>query len=425
MGSLSFADGTDLEIHHQSAIDRINNEEELYNDDTRPGAFNVSYEGIDPELNGPKFHVTFVSNEQYSSYSDWVNRFDLTTYVDGMLDDGYVFVNNGTSENDKVFDDNGNYTQTINYDFYLTYPNPDDLELSHIHTFGLTRYSQRGYIMFVINEVEFEVEYIPTDDEELIKSQKETPVIEDVTDTDDKKQNSNIGRIFSLIGGLGAGIGAAILLKRRKKVKIYKKKKEPKPKPKKKNILTKITDGVKKIGQKAVDGLQYVSKGINKGYESLKKVGINTRFGRIEVGDVVGLTGADQIMKVNKTINDLCDVINQKKDISKLYKNMIDHLINSKIGKLKSIIGRGLKVDVDKIRKLVNIEKEINVIKGLIKDGVSTSEIFDLNEKRDRYRNTKTSVENYYEKFNGAKKRLDKGINIEGSNIKKALKGVG
>lgn len=128
-------------------------------------------------------------------------------------------------------------------------------------------------------------------------------------------------------------------------------------------------------------------------------------------------------MKVNNTINDLCDVINQKKDISKLYKNMIDHLINSKIGKLKKIIGRGLKVDVNKIKKLINIEKEINVIKGLIRDGVSTDEIFNLSEKRDRYRNTKTSVENYYDKWNKAKERLGKGIDIEGNNAKKVLRG--
>ena len=334
MGSHSYAAGTDLEIHHQSAIDRINNGEELYDDATRPGAFNVKYEGIDSEFNGPKFNVTFVSNEQYSSNSDWVNRFDVTSYVDGMLDENYMYVNNGTSQMDKVIDKNGNYTQTINYDFYLIYPNPDDLELSHIHTFGLTRFSQRGYIMFVINEIEFEVEYVPTDNEALIQSQKEKPDVKDITDTDDKKQNAKMGGIYRLIGGLGLGVvGAAVLLKRRKKVKVYKKKKEPVVKPKK-NILTKIADGVKTIGQKAVDGLQYVSKGINKGYESLKKIGISTRFGRIEVGDVVGLTGADQIMKVNKTINDLCDVINQKKDISKLYKNMIDHLINSKLGKL-------------------------------------------------------------------------------------------
>ncbi len=77
-GSHSYAAGSDFEIHHQSATDRINNGEELYNDDIRPGAFNVSYEGIYSELNGPKFHVTFVSNEQYSSYSDWINRFDVT-----------------------------------------------------------------------------------------------------------------------------------------------------------------------------------------------------------------------------------------------------------------------------------------------------------------------------------------------------------
>ncbi len=82
VGSLSYIDGTDLAIHHQSAIDRINNEEELYDDDTRPGAFDVSFEGIDPELNGPKFHITFVSNERYSSYSDWIYRFDVTAYVD-------------------------------------------------------------------------------------------------------------------------------------------------------------------------------------------------------------------------------------------------------------------------------------------------------------------------------------------------------
>ncbi len=102
MGSHSYAAGTDLEIHHQSAIDRINNGEELYDDATRPGAFNVKYEGIDSEFNGPKFNVTFVSNEQYSSNSDWVNRFDVTSYVDGMLDENYMYVNNGTSQMDNI-----------------------------------------------------------------------------------------------------------------------------------------------------------------------------------------------------------------------------------------------------------------------------------------------------------------------------------
>ena len=73
----------------------------------------------------------------------------------------------------------------------------------------------------------------------------------------------------------------------------------------------------------------------------------------------------------------------------------------------------------------MNIGKEINVIKGLIRDGISINEVFDINEKINAYRATKTSVDIYYEKFNRAKKRINKGIDIEGNNFKKVLKKEG
>ena len=415
---------TELEIHIASGNEKIRNNEKLYDENCYPGSFDVSYIGMDKETNGPVFHVQFISNEFYSSNSDWINRFDVTSYINGT-----VVYSSRTEDHTKIIsersDENSNTWQTVLVDYYAVFDNPENLAIDNTYSFALTRFSQRGYIMFGINQIDFSISYDP---ENLDSESKEDTGFTEIDDTSDKNnaQNNRNTKIYLLIGGLTGGGGALLLLRRRKKIKL--KREKPikqivKKTNKKPTFVEKVINLAKNTGDLAIKGLKKVSTTISGTYKSIKKIGIDTKLGRIDVGDIIGFTGADEIMKITNTISDLCDVIDKKKDLGKVWKNVVDRLIDSKLGKLKKLIGKGIKINPKTLQKLININKEYNTVKGLVKDGISANEILDLKEKLASYKKGSTKVEVYNKKIETSYIRFEKGANIEGNNFKKILRG--
>lgn len=425
----SYADLTDLESHLKGAQDRISNGESLFDEDTKPGPFNVTFEGLDKEANGPVFHITYVSNEVYNSYSDWVTKFDIIYYVDGVAYGRGSFARNDKTEVvSERTDENNNKWATIAYDYEQVFDNPDNLPTDYTVTFALKRESMQGYTMFAINDISFDIEYDPEAANNNAGEEGADYTVMDGDSLDVKDQNNRRVRIFGLLlalGGTGAIGGAYLMLRKRKKVVLHQKRPEVKPTPKpvtkQKNIFKAVSNVVSKTGKLAVKGLQKVSKTITGTYDSIQKIGINTRFGRVEVGDITGLTGANQVMNTVKTIDDLCDVINKNKDIGKVWKKVVYRYIDKNVGALKDVVGKGFKIKSADLKKMIHLNQEGNTIYGILKDGISMDDLFDLKSKFDSYKQGTTQVEQLNKTVSQAVTKFNKGADIEGQNFKKLL----
>ncbi len=415
----AFADegDTELELHIEAAHNKISNGEKLYDENVYPGSFEVSYIGVDEESNGPVFHVQFVSNEFYSSGRDFINRFDVTSYIDGMSN-SYQITNDESQIISEKTDESNNVWKTISIDYHAVFRNLENEPIDSTYSFALTRLSQHGYIMFAINVIDYDVVYDPDSKE---SDPEFTEIDENSEDTN--KQNDRRKRIYQLIATL-AGIGGAslLLLRRKKKIKL-KRKKPVKVIAEKPSLFQKVATVIKKTANMAVKGLKKVSTTISDTYTTIKSIGINTRFGRLEIGDVIGLTGADKVATVVNTISDLCDVINKNKDINSVWRKFVDRFVNKKIGKLRSLFAKGLKINPKIFNKLNNINKEFNTIIGIMKDGVSADELLQIKEKLSSYKQGSTHVEKINKSLEEKYKMADKGIKIEGENFKKVLNG--
>lgn len=419
---------TDLENHLKAGADKINNEEKLFDENVYPGTFDVSYVGIDETTNGPVFHIQFVSHTFYSSGRDYSSRVDVTGYMDGKQTLYDIKEHKEKIISEKT-DDSNNKWQTVSSDYYAVFYNQENLPLDQTYSFALTRESQHGHVMFAINAIDFDIVYDP----EYVESDADegasfTEIDENSDDT--KKQNAKNRNIYGLVTTLFVATGGLILLRRRKKIKLkrrnpIKKIIEPKivePPVKKPNLINKIGTAFRKTSEFAMRGLKKVSTTLSDGFTKLKSIGINTRLGRIEIGDLLGLAGADKVANVVNTISDLCDLLNKNKDLNKVWSNFVDRTVNSKMGQLKRWFGRGLKVDPKMLRKLININKELKTIAGLMKDGISADELLNINRKLASYKQGVTPAEKFKTHLQNCHNKAEKGMKIEGENFKTALK---